>query len=81
MEPINGVAVVWPFSLLLARQTYTLVVLVIFTITVLVGVVVVLLIAGTLAVIESAETRTTYFSNGRTHRYRVGKRPFRRLSE
>lgn len=71
MEPINSVVVVWPFSLLLARQTYTLVVLVIFTIAVLVGVVVVLLIAGTLAVIESAGTRKRYSSDSRMHHQRV----------
>jgi hypothetical protein len=73
LEPINSVAVVWPFSLLLARQTYTFLVLVIFTIVVLVGGVVVLLVAGALAVMESAETNTTYCSNGRVHRSRVRK--------
>jgi hypothetical protein len=67
------VAVVWPFSFLLTRQTYALIVFVISTIAVLIGVVVVLLIAGTLAVIERAEIRTRYFSNGRMHRSRVGK--------
>ena len=73
MEPIHSVAVVWPFSLLLARQTYTGVVLLIFTIAVLVGVIVVLLIAGTLAVLESSENRSACSSSGRMHRYRVRK--------
>lgn len=68
MELINGVAVVWPFSLLLARQDYTLVVLVIFTIAIFVGAVLVLLIAVTLAAIESAGTRTRYSSDGRMQR-------------
>lgn len=81
MEPVDSVAILWPFFLLLAWQTYILIVLVVFTIAVLIGVIVVLLIAGTLAVIESAETRTTYSSNGRMDRYRVRSRPFRRLSE
>lgn len=73
MEPLDSVAILWPFSLLLTWQTYILIVLVVFTIAVLIGVIVVLLIAGTLAVIESAETRTTYSSHGRMHRYRVRK--------
>jgi hypothetical protein len=74
VEALTTVVTVWPFFLLHGQQAYMVILFAVFTIAVLLGVVLavlVLLVTEGLAVLDGAETRTSRSSNVQMHRCRV----------